>query len=104
MAKNLPIVIRPDLLPKSSDSQDIFLNRRTLYDVRLSVREALAVLIAYIFEIHLNQIVENFLAGGPIYVEKASGKNKSALLLLEEENVKKRRGDVISKEDLERSN
>jgi hypothetical protein len=42
-------------------------------------------LIAYIFEIHLNQILENFLAGGQTYVEKATGKKRSSILLLEEE-------------------
>jgi hypothetical protein len=58
------------------------------------VREALAVLIAFIFEIHLSQILETFLAGGPLYADKNSGKERSGLLLIEEENLKKRKNDI----------
>ena len=36
LAKDLPTVIRPDLLPKSTDAQDIFLNRRLLYEMNLT--------------------------------------------------------------------
>jgi hypothetical protein len=74
LAKDLPTVIRPDLLPKSTDAQDIFLNRRLLYEMNLTVREALAVLIIYTFDIHLPELLEFFLAGGAISVDKNSGK------------------------------
>jgi hypothetical protein len=60
--KKVPIKIKETLLPKEPDLCEILLDRRLMYDVSLSVREAMAVLIIFIFEIHLPDLVEYFLA------------------------------------------
>jgi hypothetical protein len=58
----LPIKIKEHLLPKEPDACETLLDRRLMYDLAMSVREAMAVLIIFVFDIHLNDLLEYFLA------------------------------------------
>ena len=64
--------IKPSLMPKRPEQQDIILNRRILYDISFSVREALALIIVFIYGIQLHDIIELFMSDG-----KQTGKGKT---------------------------
>jgi hypothetical protein len=60
--KKIPIKIKEHLLPKEPDACETLLDRRLMYDLTMSVREAMAVLIVFVFDIHLNDLLEYFLS------------------------------------------
>jgi hypothetical protein len=63
---NVAIKIKSSLLPENVEQQKILLERRLLYDLNLTVKEAMAVFLIFIFELQFKEIMEFFLGGAPV--------------------------------------
>ena len=81
--------IRGAYLPKSEKLQEILLGRRFMYDMNLTVAEALSVLVALIYEVQATDILEFFMGGAspaapvPAKQSLAPDQNPNNLLLLQ---------------------
>jgi len=62
--KESAIPINVKYLPENEEQAKVFLNRRYLYDMNLTVREAIAVLVILTFGDHLTSILNFFLSSG----------------------------------------
>lgn len=76
-------------MPKSEKLQEILLGRRFMYDMNLTVAEALSVLVALIYEVQATDILEFFMGGAssgapvPAKQSLAPDQNPNNLLLLQ---------------------
>ena len=74
--------INSGLLPTSIALQDIFVERRLLYDLNLTVSETLAFLLILLFDVQLTPILEFFFQGTPRTAKPQPGIFPTNLLLL----------------------